>query len=108
MTYITIDDFTKMGLKIGVIKKVENIEGADRLYKLTVDIGEKQHTLVAGIKQQYAPGDLMNKKIVVVTNLEPATIKGIKSEGMLLAASSGDKISIITPDSEVPVGSKVS
>jgi len=108
MAYVTIDDFSKMGLKVGVIKKVENIEGADRLYKLMVDTGEKQRTLVAGIKQQYTPEDLMDKRIVVVTNLEPATIKGVKSEGMLLAASSDGKISIITPDSEVPAGSKVS
>ena len=107
MSHVSIDDFTQMGLKIGEIEKVENIEGADKLYKLTVDTGEKR-TIVAGIKQQYSPEELQNKKIVVITNLEPATIRGITSEGMLLAASSGDKLSIISPDSDIPSGSKVS
>jgi methionyl-tRNA synthetase len=107
MTHVTIDDFMQMGLKVGVIEKVEDIEGADKLYKLTVDTGEKR-TIVAGIKQQYTPEELIDKRIVVITNLEPATIRGVKSEGMLLAASSGDKISIISPDEDVPPGSKVS
>ncbi len=107
MTHVTIDDFTKMGLKVGVVEKVEDVQGADKLYKLTVDTGEKR-TLIAGVKKQYTPEQLLNKKIIVITNLEPATIRGIKSEGMLLAASSGDKISIISPDSDVPAGSKVS
>ena len=107
MTHVTIDDFTQMGLKVGVIEKVEDIEGADKLYKLTVDTGEKR-TIVAGIKQQYSPEELLNKRIVVITNLEPATIRGVQSEGMLLAASGGDKVSIVSPDEDVPAGSKVS
>jgi len=107
MTHVTIDDFTQMGLKVGIIEKVEDVQGADKLYKLTVNTGEKR-TLIAGVKEQYTPEQLLNKKIVVITNLEPATIRGIKSEGMLLAASSGDKISIISPDSDVPAGAKVS
>ncbi len=107
MTHVTIDDFTQMGLKVGIIEKVEDIEGADKLYKLTVDTGEKR-TIVAGIKQQYTPEELLNKRIVVITNLESATIRGVQSEGMLLAASGGDKISIISPDEDVPAGSKVS
>jgi len=107
MNHVTIDDFTQMGLKVGIVEKVEDVEGADKLYKLTVNTGEKR-TLIAGVKQQYTPEQLLNKKIVVITNLEPATIRGITSEGMLLAASSGDKLSIITPDSNVPAGSKIS
>jgi methionyl-tRNA synthetase len=107
MTYVTIDDFVRMGLKVGIVEKVEDVEGADKLYKLTVNTGEKR-TLIAGVKQQYTPEQLLNKKIVVITNLEPATIRGVKSEGMLLAASDGGKISIITPDEDVPAGAKVS
>jgi methionyl-tRNA synthetase len=107
MSHVTIDDFTQMGLKIGKIEKVEDIEGADKLYKLTVDTGEKR-TIVAGIKQKYSPEELLDKKIVVITNLEPATIRGVTSEGMLLAASNGDKLSIISPDSDIPSGAKVS
>jgi methionyl-tRNA synthetase len=107
MSHVTIDDFLQMGLKIGEIEKVEDVEGADKLYKLIVDTGEKR-TLVAGIKQKYSPEELLGKKIVVITNLEPANIRGVKSEGMLLAASNGDIISIISPDQDVPAGSKVS
>jgi len=107
MSHVTIDDFTQMGLKVGKIEKIEDVEGADKLYKLTVDTGEKR-TIVAGIKQKYSPEELQDKKIVVITNLEPATIRGVTSEGMLLAASSGDKLSIISPDSDIPAGSKVS
>jgi methionyl-tRNA synthetase len=107
MTHVTIDDFTQMGLKVGIVEKVEDVEGADKLYKLTVNTGEKR-TLIAGVKKQYTPEQLLNKKIVVITNLEPATIRGITSEGMLLAASDGEKLSIITPDSDIPAGSKVS
>lgn len=107
MSHVSIDDFTQLGLKIGKIEKVQDIEGADKLYKLTVDTGEKR-TIVAGIKQKYTPEELQDKKIVVITNLEPATIRGVTSEGMLLAASSGDSLSIISPDSDIPAGSKVS
>jgi len=107
MSHVTIDDFTQMGLKVGKIEKIEDVEGADKLYKLTVDTGEKR-TIVAGIKQKYSPEELQDKKIVVITNLEPATIRGIKSEGMLLAASSGDLLSVISPDRDIPAGSKVS
>jgi methionyl-tRNA synthetase len=108
MTHVTIDDFTQMGLKVGIVEKVEDVEGADKLYKLTVNTGEKR-TLIAGVKKQYTPEQLLNKKIIVITNLEPATIRGVTSEGMLLAASDGDKLSIISPDSgDIPAGSKVS
>jgi methionyl-tRNA synthetase len=107
MSHVTKDDFNQMGLKIGIIEKVEEIKGADKLYKLTVDTGEKR-TIVAGVKQHYTPEQLLNRKIVVITNLEPATIRGVKSEGMLLAASNGEMISIISPDSDVPAGVKVS
>ena len=107
MSTVTIDDFTKLGLKTGKIEKVEEIEGADKLYKLTVDTGEKR-TIVAGIKQTYSPEELLNKQIIVITNLEPATIRGVTSEGMLLAANSGDKLSVISPDIDIPAGSKVS
>jgi methionyl-tRNA synthetase len=106
MPFVTKDNFNQMGLKIGIIEKVEEIKGADKLYKLTVDTGEKR-TIVAGLKQHYTPEQLLDKKVVVITNLEPATIRGVKSEGMLLAAGNGEAISIITPDSDVLPGTKV-
>jgi len=107
MPNISIDDFNQMVLKVGVIEEVEDIEGADKLYKLIVDTGEKR-TLVAGIKEQYKVEDLKGKRIVVITNLEPVTIRGIRSDGMLLAAVDGDTISIISPDQDVRLGTNVS
>jgi len=107
MPNISIDDFNQMVLKVGVIEEVEDIEGADKLYKLIVDTGEKR-TLVAGIKEQYKVEDLKGKRIVVITNLEPVTIRGIRSDGMLLAAVDGDTISIISPDQDVRPGTNVS
>ena len=107
MPNININDFNQMVLKVGVIEEVEDIEGADKLYKLIVDTGEKR-TLVAGIKEQYKVEDLKGKRIVVITNLEPVTIRGIRSDGMLLAAVDGDTISIISPDQDVRLGTNVS
>jgi len=104
---ISFDDFRKMELKVGIIEEVEEIKGADKLYKLIVDTGEKR-TLVAGIKEQYKAEDLKGLRIVVVTNLEPVTIKGVHSDGMLLAAIDNEVISIIIPDQDIKPGSIVS
>ncbi len=105
---ITIEDFGKMDLRIGEIISVQDVPNADKLYKLEVDIGGRQIQLVAGIKTSYSKEDLTGKKIVVVANLQPAIIKGITSEGMLLAAVSDNKISLLTVDKDVPVGTEVS
>ena len=105
--YVTIDDFKKMGLKIGKIVEVTDVEHADKLYKLTVDLGEEKRTLIAGLKSIYTKEELEGRNIVVITNLQPATIRGIKSEGMLLAADSGEVISILSPDKDVAPGTEV-
>jgi len=94
-------------LRVGEVISVEHVPNADRLYILNVDVGGKQVQLVAGIRQDYTPEELKGKKIVVVTNLDPATIKGITSQGMLLAAEHDGKISLVTLDKDIPVGSKV-
>lgn len=109
MEDITFDYFQKMDLRVAGIKACEEIKGADKLYKLTIDIGEER-TIVAGIKPFYTREALVGKKIVVVTNLEPRTIKGVTSHGMLLAASNEDTTSIvlITPDSDILDGSRIS
>jgi methionyl-tRNA synthetase len=104
---ITMKDFEKIEMKIGEILAVKDIPKADKLYELEVDIGGKQITLVAGIKQHYERTELLGKKIAVVTNLEPVTIRGVESQGMLLAAIKEDKISLITVDKDIPVGSDV-
>jgi methionyl-tRNA synthetase len=104
---INMKDFEKMELRVGEIISVENVSNADKLYVLQVDIGGKQIQLIAGIKKNYKPEKLKGKKIVVVTNLEPATIRGIRSDGMLLAAVDNDNISLITVDKDVPPGTPV-
>lgn len=108
---ITFDDFTKVDLRVAEIKACEDIEGADKLYKLTIDMGETEpRTIAAGIKQYYTKEELVGKKIAVVANLEPRKLRGIISHGMLLAASNEDKTSVVLLclDREVQNGSKIS
>lgn len=104
---IEMKDFEKLELRVGEIIKVDEIAGTDKLYKLEVDVGGKQITLVAGIKKHYKKEKLPGKKIVVVTNLRPTTIKGVTSEGMLLAAVKGENVKLVTVDGDVEVGSHV-
>lgn len=109
MENITFDDFAKIDLRVAEIKACEDIEGADKLYKLTIDVGEER-TIAAGIKQYYSKEELIGKKIAVVANLEPRKLRGIMSHGMLLAASTEDRTSIVlmTLDKDIPNGSKIS
>lgn len=109
MENITFDYFKKMDLRVAQITACEDIEGADRLYKLTIDVGEERH-IVAGIKAYYAKEELLGKKIIIIANLEPRTLRGVVSHGMLLAASSEDKSSVVllTPDKDIPNGATVS
>jgi len=106
---ITFDYFKKMDLRVAEIKECEDVPGADRLYKLTVDAGEVRQ-IVAGIKQYYTKEELVGKRIILVANLEPRTLRGIESHGMLLAASSEDKsaVVLISPDKEIANGAAVS
>lgn len=105
--FATIDDVKKLGLRIGVVKTAERVEKTEKLLKLTVDIGGEERTLIAGIAKVYAPEDLLGKRVVVVTNLEPAKIRGIESRGMILAAASDDSLSLIGPLLDMPAGSEV-
>ncbi len=109
MENITFDYFKKMDLRVAQITACEEIEGADRLYKLTIDVGEERQ-IVAGIKAHYGKEELVGKKIIIVANLEPRTLRGIASHGMLLAASSEDKSTVVllTPDRDIPCGATVS
>jgi methionine--tRNA ligase beta chain len=108
---INFEDFKKVELKVAEIKTVEEIEGADKIYKLTIDLGEEVRTLVAGIKLHYPDKEaLVGKKIAIVANLEPRTMRGVTSQGMLLAASTPDKSSVVilTLDKDIPNGSTIS
>ena len=108
---ITIDEFQKVELKIGRILKAENIEGSEKLLKLNVDLGEPEYPegrqILSGIAKQYKPEDLIDKQIVVVSNLEPRTMMGMESRGMILAAGDDGQISLIIPDKEIKSGSSV-
>lgn len=104
---ITIDDFSKVELKVAEILAVEDIEGADKLYKLEVDLGDEQRQLVAGIKEAYSKEDLIGKQIIVIVNLEPAKLRGVESQGMLLAVD-GEQPVILIPEKKVPNGTKIS
>lgn len=106
--FITYDHFSKLKIRIAEVKSAERIEGADKLLKLTVDLGDEQRQIVAGIALSYEPDSLIGRKIVLLANLEPAKIRGVVSNGMLLAASDENGHAILLgPDSDVPAGSKV-
>jgi methionyl-tRNA synthetase len=109
MDNVTFDHFKAMDLRVAQIKSCEDIEGADKIYKITIDMGEDR-VVVAGIKQFYSKEELIGKKVVVVANMEPKTLRGVISHGMLLAASTEDKssLTLITVDKDIPNGSKVS
>ncbi len=104
---VSFSDFSKIDIRVGKVLSVEDHPDADKLYVLRVDIGEKEIQLVAGVKNYYAADELMGKNIVILANLEPRTLRGVESQGMLLAAQSEDTISVLSPDREMPPGSKV-
>ena len=105
---VSVDDFKKLRLKVGKIISAEPVKGSKKLLKLKVDVGEKEpRQIVAGLSEAYRAEELVNKHVVLLTNLKPAKIFGIESNGMLLAAVSENKVSLLTVDKDVPVGSKV-
>lgn len=106
---ISYEDFEKLDLIVGEIIEVEEIEGADKLYKLSIDLGEEKRTVCAGIKKYYSRDELKGKKVVLLANLAPRKLKGIESQGMILAAVNNDesKVILISPDSEIETGSRV-
>jgi len=104
---ISYDDFQKLDIRIALIKKVEKVPKADKLYKLTVSLGEEERTLVAGLAELYKADELVGKKIVILANLEPRKLRGITSEGMLLAAEDGEVVSVLVPDKDIEPGAKI-
>jgi methionyl-tRNA synthetase len=106
---ITIDDFAKVELRVGLVKSAEKVQGADKLLKVMVDIGDEVRQVLAGIALAYAPEELVGRKVVVVTNLAPRKMRGQESNGMLLAASDGadGKPVLVTFAEDIPAGAKV-
>jgi methionyl-tRNA synthetase len=106
MPEVTIDEFAKMDLRVVTVLAAEKVEKADKLLKLTVDLGTEQRTIVSGIAKHYTPEELVGKSVVMIINLKPAKIRGIESRGMVLAASCDDKLTVVTVPG-MPAGSKV-
>ena len=105
---ITIDQFFATELKVAAILAAEPVPKSNKLMKLTVDVGEETpRTVVAGIAQRYAPGDLVGKQVVVVANLQPAKLMGVESQGMVLAASEDGLPILLHPAQPVPNGTRV-
>ena len=104
---ITIDDFKRTELRTAKVLKAEKVEGADKLLKLEIELGSEIRQIVSGIAPWYTPEAMVGKMIVVVANLQKAKIRGIESNGMLLAAKCGDKLSLIVPDAEIASGTIV-
>ena len=104
---IGIDDFMKIQLKAAKVLSAERVPKSEKLLKLQVSLGSEQRQIVAGIGKKYEPETLIGKTIVIVANLKPAKLMGIESQGMVLAASSGELLSVLTVDKELPGGSDV-
>jgi methionyl-tRNA synthetase len=106
---IAIEDFAKVQMRVGVVKTAERIQGADKILKLTVDIGDEVRQIVAGLAVSYQPEELVGKKVVVVVNLAPRKLRGVESNGMIVAASVGPegKPVLCTFAEDVPAGAKL-
>ena len=107
MTALAFEEFKKTELRVAKILDVQEIPGADRLWKLLVDVGTEKKQIVAGIKQYYSPDKLVGRSIVVVNNLVPAVIRGVESQGMLLGAKSASEFSLLVLDKDLPPGSAI-
>ena len=105
---INFDDFAKIELKVGTVLEAEDLEGSEKLIKLKVDLGEESpRQILAGVKQWYKPKDFVGKQVVVVANLEPRTMMGIESQGMMLAADCEDGPVFLTVPKKIPAGTKI-
>lgn len=104
---ITIDDFAKIDLRVAKILHVEKVEKTDKLMKLEIEVSGEKRTIVSGIAQHYTPEDLVGKSVVIVANLKPAKLRGIVSQGMILAASQDGVLEVLTVNKDLPGGARV-
>ena len=105
---ITIDDFRKVELRTAKVLQVEPHPNADRLWVIQLEVGEERRQIVAGIRQHYSPEQLVGKTIVMAYNLQPAQLRGVESQGMLLAVRDGERVVALTTDHPVASGLVVS
>ena len=104
---ITIEQFREIELRVRTVLSAEAHPKADRLLVLRVDLGSEQRQLVAGIRAHYDPAALVGRQVIVVANLQPASLRGVESQGMVLAAADGDLTVLLRPDEAVALGSVV-
>lgn len=104
---ITIDDFSKVDLRVAEVLQAEKIEKADKLLKLQLDVGNEQRQVVSGIANYYKPEELVGRKVILVANLKPVKLRGVESRGMILAASEGERLVLATVSDDIPNGAKV-
>jgi methionyl-tRNA synthetase len=105
---ISIDDFTKVELRTAEVLEAAPHPDADRLLVLQLALGEERRQIVAGIREHYAPESMVGKTVVVVANLQPVKLRGVESQGMLLAVKDGERVVVLTPDAGVSSGLRVS
>ncbi len=102
---ISIEEFARIQMRVGQVLEAEKVEGSRKLIRMKVDIGSEVRQIVAGIAGAYEPASLLNRKIIIVANLKPAKLMGVVSDGMVLAATSGDRPILATFAEDVPNGS---
>jgi methionyl-tRNA synthetase len=108
MDTITYEDFAKLDIRIGTVRAAELVPETDKLIKCTVDFGELgTRTIVSGIALFRSPESIVGKQLPYIVNLAPRMLRGVESQGMLLAASVGDKLALLIPDTEAPPGTKI-
>ena len=109
MEEISFDEFKKIDLRVGKVKAVKDHPNADKLYILLIDMGPLEHDfqIVSGLRNYYKKEELINKQVIIVRNLKPSVIRGIESQGMLLAAKYKDRVVLIKPGKKIEVGAKV-
>jgi len=103
---LTFDDFAKLEIRIGTVVEVERVEGADRLLKVIVDLGDEKRQVVAGFGHLHTPEDLLNKQVPVVVNIEKAMLRGVESNGIFVALND-DKATLLVPETPVANGAKL-
>ena len=106
-THITIEDFVKVELRVAEVLSAERVPKADRLLHLRVTLGDEERTVLAGLAECYAPEDLVGRRVILVANLAPRKMRGLESQGMLLAAEADGKVSLLQPDQDLPAGARV-
>ncbi|KRT77214.1 MAG: methionyl-tRNA synthetase, methionyl-tRNA synthetase [Armatimonadetes bacterium CSP1-3] len=107
MDYISIDDFKRLDIRVGEILSATRVPGTDKLIELEVNIGSEVRHLITGIYPLYRPVDLVGRRIIVLANLQPRRVKGVESQGMLLAAEWDGEIGLLTVDKDTPSGARI-